>query len=173
MSKFKTVTVKRKDLDQYLRIFGDKSLLSLPGMKFSYFIEKNFSLLDREIKEQQKVNSKEMEIRGELSQEYRDKEEEILQAFCTKDQSGKPIVKNGAFNIPNEKMEEFEKTRIEALTATKKLKAENEKVERYNKIMDDYMDSEVTIDFRFIYEDELPDQITGSQRILIKEFIVE
>jgi hypothetical protein len=166
------VTITRKELDKYLKIFADKTLLSLPGNRFAYFMEKNFDILEKEVQNHQKFNSEQMKVRGEISEKYLEAEKSVISEFCKKDEAGNPILSNGNYSIPNEKFDEFIKTK-KALMKKQKLTAEDNRIEAYNNAMDEYMSEEITIEFRKISEDQIPVNINGNQRIMIREFIME
>lgn len=169
---FPFMKLKRHELENFMKIFSNQGLLSLSGNKFSYFMERNYRKIQDEIKIQQKFNEKLLKKRGNISKEYLAAEKEIIDQYCVKDANGNPQIQNGMFNIPNEEMEEFLKSKEAALGSIPEFAAETAKIEAYNKAIDLYMDGEISIIFHNIREEDIPVNITGAQRILISDYIV-
>jgi hypothetical protein len=170
MTSRNVVTCKKSEIEIYFKVFGNRSLLALPGSKFAYFMEKNYSILDTEIKKHQKYNSEQIDIRGKLDQKYLDAEKEVLEQYCARNEKNEPVIKNGMYSITD--IEEFKKSKAAIIKKSKIFTKEDLKVEKYNKAMDAYMDTEVTFEFRKINEDDLPQNLSGEQRIIIKDFII-
>lgn len=164
------VVITRNELGKYFNIFQSQSLLSIPGQKFAYFMAKNNRKLQEELDKQKKFHQQQLNIRGKLSQKYIDIEHRMLVEYSDKDENQNPITNNGEFKIANEKIDDFYKNLEIAMKEAKILK-EYMAVKSFNNTMEEYFKEEVEITFHEILQDDIPESITGSQYILIEEFI--
>jgi hypothetical protein len=94
----------------------------------------------------------------------------MLVEYSEKDENQNPITNNGEFKIANEKIDDFYKNLEIAMKEAKILK-EYMAVKSFNNTMEEYFKEEVEIVFHEILQDDIPESITGSQYILIEEFI--
>lgn len=161
---------KRKEVLNIYRKFKNQSLLSLPGRKFTYFLEKNEGRLESILKEQESKLRREYEKRGEVPQEFMDEEKAVIEKHAFKNEKGEVFDQRGNYQIPAENIEAFEKEMDELYTKHGEL---GEKIRSYIKTMEEYSEEEITIDIHHIKEEDLPDTINKQQRDIIKEFIVD
>lgn len=153
--------MKRKELYDLLN--GFETVKDLKGVKFAYARAKNKKLVLAELELLKDVLKD-----SEKFVEYDKKRIELCEVYCTKDDKGKPVIKNRKYDGLT-KNEEFTK-KLEKLGEEFK-----EVIEQKKKNAEEYqtlLDGEVDIPLHKIKLDDVPSDITGAQLESI-DFILE
>lgn len=164
MKQQKEFKLKRSESKMYLQVFSDRRLTSLPGRAYAYMIERNYDKFESEMKHIEHFHKQQLEKRGDISGEYIVAEKEVFDKFAQRNDKGEIIEQNGMFTIPDDKMEEFKK---EKEILAEKFKDESERIERFNNVMQEFMEEEITVNIYQIDDNELPNNITPELRRMI------
>jgi hypothetical protein len=141
------------------------SVSDLKGVKFSYFVVKNLSLIEREIKSLEKVI--------EASKDYYEFEEkriELAKKHAKKDKDGEPKTKevNGKKVFDMESQVAFDKEFKALQKKNKKTLEEREKqIKEYNELIEQESD----IKLHKIKLSDIPEEINVSQMKAIESLI--
>ena len=165
--------VRRGEINSLFKFFTSAEILDMRGDKYSYFVEKNINVLDGELKKIHKYNNDQIQKRGNLSEKFIEKEKDLLEKYCQKDENGNPVLSHGnRYNIENESMDEF-KAKREAIMKQKQFKADVDKINAYQEAMQEYENGKIKIKLHRIASEHLPTDITPRIRMSLKDFIVE
>jgi hypothetical protein len=140
-----------------------KSLGELSGIKFSYCIAKNSTILDIEVKSLQSVM-----IPSKEFTEFEEKRVELAKKYSKKDENGNPVFEGNQFVLEDKK--NFEKY-FEVLQKENKkvIEARNKQVKDFEKLLED----ESNVKLFQIGLDEVPFNISVKQMtsiiLLIKD----
>ncbi len=144
--------MKRQDL--YTLLNGFELVKDLKGVKFAYARAKNKKLVLAELELLKNV----MKDSDEFI-EYDKKRIELCEEYCTKDDKGKPVIKNRKYDGLT-KNEEFTKKLNELNEKYKEVIDEKKKrAEEYKKLLDE----EIDFEFHKIKLQDVPEDITGAQ----------
>lgn len=144
--------MKRKELYDLLN--GFETVKDLKGVKFAYARAKNKKLVLAELELLKDVLKD-----SDKFVEYDKKRIKLCEVYCTKDDKGKPVIKNRKYDGLT-KNEEFNK-KLEKLGEEFK-----EVIEQKKKNAEEYqtlLDGEVDIPLHKIKLDDVPSDITGAQ----------
>jgi hypothetical protein len=135
------------------------------SVKFHFRVLQNKRLIEPEIKALEEANEPLPEF-----QEFEKLRMEVCEQFCEKDESGKPVIQNNNFNIPDDKQEEFQAT-------LEKLKEEHkealDKVEERRTQFEELLKEEVEIDFVRFKIQEMPESLLGSDLEIMFDIVDE
>jgi len=125
--------MKNKEI---IGVYQALSKMDYQGVKFSYFVAKNLSILGAEID----VINKTIEA-SEAFAVYDQKRVALAEKYAKKDAEGKPVVVNNAYQIEEQKTfdKEFDKIKKENKTV---LDARTKQIEDYEKLLEE--ESKVT-----------------------------
>jgi len=154
--------IKRTEIIQMFN--GLQKLGNLEGVKFSYAIVKTAKILSDEI-----YALKESIKSSDAFNEYERKRLELCNKYCSKDEAGKPLMKDGYF-VGLDKNTDFIKE-IETLKEKFKetLEARKKQEQEYAKMLDE----EVDVDIYQISLEDVPKNITVEQMAIIEKLIKE
>lgn len=140
--------IKRGDLYRVLQ--GINLAGSLTGIKFSYAMSKNKSLIMAELKSAEESLQ---QSPGMLA--FEKDRMELVNEYGTRDEKGKLVIENNQYAI--EKMDEFNK-KIEALKKVHKdaLDENKKKIDEYN----EFMKEEIDMPFHMISMKDIPENIS-------------
>lgn len=144
--------MKRQDL--YNLLNGFEAVKDLKGVKFAYAIAKNKKLVLAELEILKDVLKD-----SDNFIEYDKKRIELCEKYCTKDDKGKPVIKNRKYDGLT-KNEEFTKKLDELGEKFKEVIDEKKKrAEEYKNLLDE----EVEFEFYKIKLENVPEDITAAQ----------
>ena len=164
-----SIVMKRAEVANLHRHFS--TLMRYKGDKFAAFVSKNTHKLDSVLKHIQRAII-DLRPSGKDIEEYGKAEEELFKSFATKDDAGNPIFDQRGYNIPDEKKDEFNAA-FEALKTSEEHKDAYDKLVKYQKDREMYLEGELEVQMHKIYDHFLPSDITGADRYPIEEYIVE
>lgn len=155
-----------KKLEMYVFVKRHEELDELSGYEFVKAMAKNFNAFKFEVEALDKARAASKEF-----QEYNEEFNKIIQEYAEKDESGKPIVNslpNGreTYNITDTKKVEKLVKDLEK-KYKKAIEENNENILKFNA----ELETDVTIEFTTINEDDLPHDITGKQMKIIDSMI--
>ena len=164
------LTIKREDVQQYIELLTNKNILDIKSDKVAYFIDINLAILEGQLKHFDVFARKSMEERGQLSDEYMNAERELLEKYCEKTETGKPMIKDGRYQLVESLIGEFgeEKKKMSELFPEDAAKQQG-----YADAVEKYMSEQIELNMHGLLESNVPSDVTPRQRILLREFIVE
>lgn len=142
---------------------------NLTGVKFNYVIDKNRTLIEKEVEDMKKLNEPSKDF-----QEYDKIRLQLLQKFADKDEEGNPkfTQENGMvrFDIPEKNMKKFQ-TELDKNTKDFEtaIKERDKQVFEYDK----FLQEDCKITFEKLSIDEVDNNINGEQYKIIKHFVAE
>lgn len=153
------------NLFQELGAIADASV----GAKWSLFVNRNGELFIRIQKSIQNW-ARDHQPKGKEVEAYQVKDLELLTLFANKDPNGNPIMKGQNFDIPEEKIKEFQEVRE---TLKKDHPVATKMFEDFNQGYDTFVRKNVIIKPYLILRSNIPAGVKPQQLAAIESFIVE
>lgn len=158
-----------KRVDLFTLLDSLDKLDNLTGIKFNYVIDKNRTLLEKEVEDMRKLNEP-----SEDFQSYDKIRLQLLQKFSEKDAEGNPkfTQANGMvrFDIPDANMKKFQGELDKSTKEYEKAIQERDKqVFEYDK----FLQEDIKLPFETLTIEEIDNQINGEQYKIIKHFVAD
>jgi hypothetical protein len=142
---------------------------NLTGVKFNYVIDKNRSVIEKEVEDMKKLN--------EPSKEFADYDKvrlQLLQKFSDKDPQGNPKFTQAdgmvKFDIPDKNMKKFQ---TELDKNTKEFEAAIKERDKQLFEYDKFLQEDAKFTFETLTIEEIDNKINGEQYKIIKHFVAE
>jgi len=164
------MTLKRAEVFQLINHF--RNLGKYKGEKFAAFFSKNLHRLDSKMKSINKHIDNLRPAPEELKA-FADAEEKLFVEYAKKTLDGSPVMKGpNSYDIDPGRKTEFD-TKLKEMRESDEHKDAWDRIERFQKEQTEYLDGETDFEPHRIYDEFLPEDLTGNDRYPIEDFIIE